>query len=128
MKSADYLGYYSTRFDTVEVDSTFYRSPTIEAVRNWALKTPPGFIFSLKIPRTITHEKVLIECDKEFEEFIGAAHVLGEKLGPMVFQFPYFNKDVFNSPVQFLDRLKVFFKKLPQTGHKFAIEIRNKWC
>ena len=127
MKSADYLGYYSTRFDTVEVDSTFYRSPTIEAVRNWALKTPPGFIFSLKIPRAITHEKVLIECDKEFEEFIGAAHVLGEKLGPMVFQFPYFNKDVFNSPVQFLDRLKVFFKKLPQTGHKFAIEIRNKW-
>ena len=53
--------------------------------------------------------------------------MLGEKLGPMVFQFPYFNEDVFNSPVQFLDRLKVFFKKLPQTGHKFAIGIRNKW-
>jgi uncharacterized protein YecE (DUF72 family) len=60
MKSADYLGYYSSRFDTVEVDSTFYRCPTMEAVRNWARKTPPGFIFSLKIPRTITHEKVLI--------------------------------------------------------------------
>jgi uncharacterized protein YecE (DUF72 family) len=37
MKSVDYLSYYSSRFDTVEVDSTFYRSPTIEAVRNWAL-------------------------------------------------------------------------------------------
>ena len=43
-KSSDYLGYYSRRFDTVEVDSTFYRCPTIEAVNNWALKTPPGFI------------------------------------------------------------------------------------
>src|ERR1700752_2198778 len=53
MKSRDYLSFYSTRFDTVEVDSTFYRCPTIEAVSNWALKTPPGFIFSLKIPRTI---------------------------------------------------------------------------
>ena len=52
MKSADYLHYYSSRFDTVEVDSTFYRCPTMEAVKNWALKTPPGFIFSLKIPRT----------------------------------------------------------------------------
>jgi uncharacterized protein YecE (DUF72 family) len=68
MKSADYLRYYSGRFDTVEVDSTFYRCPTMEAVHNWALKTPPGFIFSLKVPRTITHEKVLAACDKEFEE------------------------------------------------------------
>ncbi len=128
MKSSDYLRHYSSRFDTVELDSTFYRCPTIEAVRNWAFKTPPGFIFSLKVPRTITHEKVLVECDKEFEEFIGAAHVLGEKLGPMVFQFPYFNRDVFNSPVQFLDRLKPFFKRLPRVGgYKFAVEIRNKW-
>jgi uncharacterized protein YecE (DUF72 family) len=59
MKSADYLRYYSTRFDTVEVDSTFYRCPTIEAVNNWALRTPQGFIFSLKVPRAVTHEKVL---------------------------------------------------------------------
>ena len=44
-----------------------------------------GFIFSLKVPRTITHEKVLVECDKEFEEFVDTAHVLDEKLGPIVF-------------------------------------------
>jgi len=55
-----------------------------------------GFIFSLKVPRTITHEKVLVECDKEFKEFIGAAHVLGEKLGPIVFQFPNSNKNGFS--------------------------------
>ena len=128
MKSADYLAYYSKRFDTVEVDSTFYRCPTIEAVRNWALKTPPGFIFSLKVPRTITHEKVLVECDKEFEEFIGAARVLGEKLGPIVFQFPNFNKDSFSNPIQFFSRLRAFLKKLPRNrGYKFAVEIRNKW-
>ena len=88
MKSADYLAYYSTRFDTVEVDSTFYHCPTAAAVTNWALQTPPGFIFSLKIPRTITHEKVLVDCDKEFEQFVTTVDVLDEKLGPMVFQFP----------------------------------------
>jgi len=128
MKSAEYLRYYSSRFDTVEVDSTFYRCPTIEAVRNWALKTPPGFIFSLKVPRTITHEKVLVECDKEFEDFVAAVDVLDEKLGPMVFQFPFFNETVFTSPMQFESRLKAFFERLPRIAdYRFAVEIRNKY-
>ena len=128
MKSRDYLSFYSTRFDTVEVDSTFYRCPSIEAANNWALQTPPGFIISLKVPRTITHEKVLVECDKEFEEFVGAASVLREKLGPIVFQFPNFNKDSFSNPIQFFSRLKAFLKKSPRIGgYKFAVEIRNKW-
>ena len=126
MKSADYLAHYSTRFDTVEVDSTFYSCPTVATVKNWAWKTPPGFVFSLKIPRTITHEKVLVECDKEFEEFVGTVHRLGEKLGPMVFQFPFFNESLFTSPLQFAARLKAFFTKLPRIGgYRFAVEIRN---
>jgi uncharacterized protein YecE (DUF72 family) len=83
---------------------------------NWALKTPPGFIFALKIPRTITHEKVLVECDKEFEEFVSTVQVLGEKLGPMVFQFPFFNDSAFSSHVQFVSRLQAFFKKLPRAS------------
>jgi uncharacterized protein YecE (DUF72 family) len=128
MKSSDYLGYYSSRFDTVEVDSTFYRCPTIEAINNWALKTPPGFIFSLKIPRTITHEKVLVDCDKEFEQFVQTVDVLDEKLGPMVFQFPFFNETVFMSPLQFESRLKAFFNNLPHVpDYRFAVEIRNKY-
>ena len=112
MKSSDYLGYYSSRFDTVEVDSTFYRCPTIEAV----------------IPRTITHEKVLVDCDKEFEQFVETVDVLGEKLGPMVFQFPFFNETVFTSPLQFESRLKTFFNNLPRVpDYRFAVEIRNKY-
>src|ERR1700747_2362078 len=128
MKSGDYLRYYSTRFDTVEVDSTFYRCPTVEAVHNWALKTPPGFVFSLKIPQTITHQKILVDCEKEFEEFVSTAGMLGEKLGPMVFQFPFFNDSVFSSHVQFVGRLQAFFQKLPRGGgYRFAVEIRNKY-
>jgi len=87
-----------------------------------------GFIFSLKVPRTITHEKVVVECDKESKEFIGVAHMLGEKLGPMVFQLPFFNDSVFSSHVQFVALLQAFFKKLPRIGGcRFAVEIRNTY-
>jgi uncharacterized protein YecE (DUF72 family) len=128
MKSADHLNYYSTRFDTVEVDSSFYRCPTIEAVNNWALKTPPGFIFSLKIPHLITHEKILLDCHREFEQFVDTARILDGKLGPMLLQFPFFNKDVFDNDAQFVARLKAFFRKLPRIGGcQFAVEIRNKY-
>lgn len=82
MKPPDYLPYYSTRFDTVEVNSTFYRLPKAETVNNWALKTPPGFVFSLTVPHAITHERILLDCHEEFERFINAAHILGENLAP----------------------------------------------
>lgn len=82
MKSADYLRFYSTRFDTVEVDSTFYAIPSVEAVENWARKTPTGFVFSVKVPQVITHEKALVECDWDCEKFVQTVSFLGEKLGP----------------------------------------------
>lgn len=125
MKSADYLTYYASRFGTVEVDSTFYHSPSANTVMGWARKTPDGFVFALKVPQSITHEKVLIQCDEEFKAFVSAAGLLGNKLGPMLFQFGYFNHSAFTSRAQFIARLKPFLQKLP-TGHKFAIEIRNK--
>jgi uncharacterized protein YecE (DUF72 family) len=53
---------------------------------------------------------------------------LGEKLGPIVFQFPFFNDSIFSSNVQFVARLQAFFKKLPRVGGgRFAVEIRNKY-
>jgi uncharacterized protein YecE (DUF72 family) len=127
MKQADYLSFYSTRFDTVEIDSTFYAIPTVEAVENWARKTPAGFVFSVKTPQVITHEKVLIDCDWDCEKFVQTVSFLGEKLGPIVFQFPFFNESVFNTPVQFLSRLKPFLTRLKRLGkRKYAFEIRNK--
>ncbi|HEY2123506.1 MAG TPA: DUF72 domain-containing protein, partial [Chthoniobacterales bacterium] len=127
MKQADYLSFYSTRFDTVEVDSTFYAIPTVEAVENWARKTPLGFVFSLKAPQVITHEKILKDCDWDCEKFVQTVSFLGEKLGPIVFQFPFFNESIFDTPVQFLSRLKPFLKGLERLGkRKYAVEIRNK--
>jgi uncharacterized protein YecE (DUF72 family) len=121
----EYLTYYATKFDTVEVDSTFYRTPALSAVKGWNAKTPNGFLFAAKVPRVITHEKVLVDCEAEFSEFLKVMDALDEKLGPLLFQFGYFNKKAFIGVNDFLVRLRPFLKKLPK-GHKFAVEIRNK--
>jgi uncharacterized protein YecE (DUF72 family) len=125
MKPADYLGYYASKFDTVEVDSTFYRTPSPSTVHGWYEKTPKGFIIAAKVPQVITHEKVLKDCETEFQAFLNVMEVLGEKLGPLLLQFGYFNKKAFVGVNDFLARLVPFMKKLP-TGQKFAVEIRNK--
>jgi len=121
----EYLTYCATKFDTVEIDSTFYRTPALTTVKGWYSKTPPGFRFAAKIPQRITHEKVLVDCEEEFLEFLKVMDALGEKLGPLLFQFGYFNKKTFVGVNDFLTRLKPFLKKLPR-GQRFAVEIRNK--
>jgi uncharacterized protein YecE (DUF72 family) len=107
------------------VDSAFYACPSARTVSNWAARTPEGFIFSVKVPQVITHEKVLADCDSEFEEFVKTMDILGPKLGPMVFQFPFFVRWKFPKQDSFLAVLVPFLKKLP-ADHKFVVEIRNK--
>lgn len=125
LKPADYLSYYAQHFDTVEVDSTFYATPNVNVVRSWDAKTPQGFLFAAKVPQEKTHEKVLKDCDEEFKTFLTTMETLGEKLGPLLFQFGKFDKYAFKSLEDFLARLIPFLKKLPKE-HKFAVEIRNK--
>jgi uncharacterized protein YecE (DUF72 family) len=125
MKPSEYLSYYATQFDTVEVDSTFYRAPSMQTVKGWFAKTPPGFLFAAKVPQAITHEKVLRDCGEDLHHFLQAMDCLGEKLGPLLFQFGYFNKKAFPGVREFLARLEPFLKKLPG-GYRFAVEIRNK--
>jgi uncharacterized protein YecE (DUF72 family) len=124
MRSADYLAFYAEHFHTVEVDSTFYGCPSARTVNNWGARTPEGFIFSVKVPQVITHEKVLADCDTDLKEFLDTMSILGPKLGPIVFQFPFFNRSIFRDRHEFLDRLVPFLTRLPE-GHRFAIEMRN---
>ena len=126
MKPADFLSYYATKFDTVEVDSTFYRTPAVSTVKGWYGKTPSGFLFAAKVPQIITHEKMLADCDEEFHIFLKTMDNLGEKLGPLLLQFGYFNKQVFPGVNEFLARLVPFLKKIPKE-YRFAVEIRNKY-
>ena len=125
LSEREYLAYYATKFDTVEVDSTFYRTPALTTVKGWYSKTPIGFVFAAKVPQIITHEKMLANCEQEMTQFLNVMDELREKLGPLLFQFGYFNRTAFIGVNDFLDRLVPFLKKLPR-DHKFAVEIRNK--
>lgn len=125
MRSRDFLSYYASKFQTVEIDSTFYGTPSASTVASWNEKTPADFIFAVKVPQVITHEKVLIGCEAELDEFIERMSLLGDKLGPMVFQFPSFVRWKFSKQESFLAVLTPFLKKLP-ADHKFVVEIRNK--
>jgi uncharacterized protein YecE (DUF72 family) len=125
MRSRDFLSFYASKFQTVEIDSTFYGTPSASTVASWNEKVPADFIFAVKVPQVITHEKVLVNCDSEFEEFVKMMDILGPKLGPMVFQFPAFDRWKFPKQDSFFAVLKPFLKKLP-ADHRFVIEIRNK--
>jgi uncharacterized protein YecE (DUF72 family) len=124
-KAADFLSYYARRFMAVEIDMTFYRIPTRAMVEGWYRRTPERFCFAAKIPQVITHEKVLRDCQAELRQFTDVMGLLGDKLGPLLFQFPYFAKRDFSTPQAFLDRLAPVLDRLPE-GHRFAVEVRNR--
>lgn len=125
LASADYLSFYATRYQVVEVDATYYRPPSPRTVEGWHEKTPPGFGFSLKVPQTITHEKVLANCQDDVASFLGAARRLGDKLLSCLLQFPYFNRTRFRSLEEFLARLEPFLCEWPPDV-PLAVEVRNR--
>jgi uncharacterized protein YecE (DUF72 family) len=125
-KSSEYLTHYARRFTAVEIDMTFYRIPSRSMVEGWYQKTPADFRFAAKIPQVITHEKILRDCQAELRQFTDVMGLLGDKLGPLLFQFPYFSKRDFPTPQAFLDRLEPVLDQLPE-GHRFAVEVRNRW-
>ncbi|HET7100746.1 MAG TPA: DUF72 domain-containing protein [Terriglobia bacterium] len=124
-KAQDFLPLYARRFDTVEIDSTFYRIPSARTVEQWRERTPEGFTFAAKVPQTITHEKMLVGVGQDLAAFIRVMGLLGDKLGPLLLQFPYFNKQKFRDLGSFLERLEPFLAGLPK-DHKWVVEVRNR--
>ena len=96
-----------------------------ESRNGWARKVPDGFLLAAKIPQIITHDKVLKDYETNLAGFVESMELMGVKLGPLLFQFGYFNKTAFKSGKELLARLEPFLKKLPR-GYRFALEIRNK--
>src|SRR6478672_3718658 len=82
------FGYYAERFRTVEINATFYRMPTAKLTGGWLQQAPAGFKYSLKAPRQITHIKRLKDAATALNFFCDSARVLGEALGPLLFQLP----------------------------------------
>ena len=118
-RAVDFLSIYARAFETVEVDSTFYAVPPSKTIRAWAQRTPPGFVFSLKMPQEITHERRFRDVADHAKDFFDRARELEDKLGPVLIQLgPDFR------PVE-LPALAKFLPTLPD-DIAFAIEFRDK--
>jgi len=90
MAASDYLSYYATRHRSLEVDATFYRVPSAAMMKKWRRDLPEGFLLAAKVPQVITHEKGLVDCEGDLAAFLAAMENLGDRLGPLLFQFPYY--------------------------------------
>ena len=117
LPAAKMLPYYAERFDSVEINNTFYRMPEAKTLAKWATEVPDGFTFILKAPQRITHQKKLVETSDDIRYLFEVAESLGPKLGPVLFQLPPFSrKDV--------PRLRDFIATLPH-DRRIAFEFRH---
>lgn len=132
----DFLNLYAGHFQTVEADVTYYRIPDARMVQGWRDRTPTGFELAAKFPRSIVHagqgprpdaEKLLVHehVARDTDLFLERMTLLGDRCGPLVLQFPYFNRQAFSSQELFFKRLEAFLERLPD-GFRIAVEIRNK--
>jgi uncharacterized protein YecE (DUF72 family) len=113
------LGFYASKFPTVEINNTFYRLPKEHVLQEWAAKVPDGFTISLKASQRITHHaRIKAESAASALEFLlKNLEALGTRLGPVLFQLPpNLQKDI--------PRLSAFVKLLPE-GRRFTIEFRH---
>jgi uncharacterized protein YecE (DUF72 family) len=83
-----WLELYASRFPVVEVNNSFYQLPKEETFDRWKAETPAGFGFAVKASRYITHIRRLRDCEEPVKLFWSRATRLGDKLGPVLFQFP----------------------------------------
>jgi len=144
----DYLPDYAEHFNTVEIDQWFWslfptgvKLPDPDTVKTYADSVPDEFLFSVKVPNAITlthhyarqplkHKEFANRPNEHFlsidllKRFLEILQPMGKKLGPVMFQFEYLNKQKMSSLGQFMNRLFEFFSSAP-TGFDYAVEIRN---
>lgn len=113
----EWLSFYATFFDTVEINASFYHLPKVETFQKWYAETPPSFLFSVKASRYITHVKKLRDIEEPLARFYERVEVLKEKGGPLLFQFPprfSFHEETFKD---FLTRLSPQFQYVFEFRH-----------
>ena len=88
LTSDGWLGYYAHRFSSVEINNSFYRLPTVATLRRWREATPADFVFTAKASRYITHLKKLKDTRHTLPPFLERISMLGDRLGPILFQLP----------------------------------------
>jgi uncharacterized protein YecE (DUF72 family) len=117
MRPAAWFDYYAGRFDTVEINNSFYRLPSEAAFAAWQAQAPPGFLYAVKASRYLTHLRKLKEPEEPLDRFFSRVAALGSTLGPVLYQLP--PRWRLNLP-----RFEHFLAALP-TGYRHAIEFRE---
>lgn len=108
---------YAQKFDTVELNNSFYRLPDVETFREWHDAAPRNFLFAVKASRFITHNLKLKNPQNALDNILSRAETLGRKLGPVLFQLPpKWKKNV--------ERLDEFLSVLPRY-HRYTFEFRE---
>ncbi len=118
IKADAMLGFYSTKFPTIEINNTFYRLPKEHVLQEWASQVPEQFRFAIKASQRITHHTRLKPDSESLVEYLlKNTATLGDKLGPILFQLPpNLKKD--------LPRLQNFLGYLPE-GRRYTFEFRH---
>ncbi|MCC6383159.1 MAG: DUF72 domain-containing protein [Dehalococcoidia bacterium] len=121
LSASKWLEYYAARFDTVELNTTFYRLPSEAAVRGWVERTPAGFSFAVKASRYVTHVLRLRGPDEALVRFFGRIEPLSARGGPVLYQTPpTLERD--------LEVLRRFLALLPpERLHAFEFRHENWW-
>ncbi len=88
LPKSKWLEFYARSFSTVELNNSFYHLPSEKAFANWRDSSPEGFVYAVKVSRFITHIKKLKDVEEALEKFLERARLLGEKLGPLLYQLP----------------------------------------
>ena len=117
-KPESFLRQYASVFNTVEGNTTFYNTPSVEIVQQWEQRTPAGFKFCFKFPKEITHLKRLHNVEEEVQRFLHRLEPLRHKLGPFMVQLP----ESF-SPKE-LGKLEALLSNLPKTL-SYGVEVRH---
>ena len=115
--SQNYLQHYSSVFNTVEGNTTFYALPSVETVSSWLRQAQPGFKFCFKLPKTITHSGRL-KASAELSAFFARLEPLAPYLGPFMIQLPA------EADKNALDDIIAFIAQLP-TALQFSLEVRS---
>jgi uncharacterized protein YecE (DUF72 family) len=118
MPDDELLSFYSNRFNTVEINNSFYQLPSKNTMKQWCQTVSDDFIFAVKASRYITHMKKLKDPEKSLSNFLDTIDIMDDKIGPLLFQLPprwRMNAERFET---FLDNLPV---KIPCT-----FEFRDK--
>jgi uncharacterized protein YecE (DUF72 family) len=114
---AGWFGFYSRRFDTVEINNTFYRRVPDSVFEGWKAQAPPGFLYAVKASRVLTHRKKLIDAADILPTVLDPARLLGPRLGPVLYQLPPRWRC---NP----ERLRSFVRVLPR-GFGHVVEFRD---